>query len=81
MSCGLGHGCSSDPAYSLWCKLATVAPIWPLAWEPPYAERWGPKKQKRRKKKESDNGKVFFFFFVLKATHTKEKQAHTSGWS
>ena len=38
MSCGLGHRHSSDPALLwLWCSLAAVAPIRPLAWEPPYA--------------------------------------------
>ena len=36
MSCGVGHRCSSDPAL-LWCRLAAVAPIQPLAWEPPHA--------------------------------------------
>ena len=33
----------------LWCRLATVAPIQPLAWEPPYA--LGAALEKTRKKK------------------------------
>ena len=38
MSCGVGPRCGSDPAL-LWllCRLAAVALIRPLAWEPPYA--------------------------------------------
>ena len=33
MSCGIG----SDPSLLwLWCKLAALAPIQPLAWESPY---------------------------------------------
>ena len=36
MSCGVGHRCGLDPAW-LWHRLATVAPIRPLAWEFPYA--------------------------------------------
>ena len=35
---GVGHRRGSDPALLwLWCGLAVVAPIRPLAWEPPYA--------------------------------------------
>ena len=38
MSCGVGRRHSSDPVLLwLWCKAATIAPIRPLAWEPPYA--------------------------------------------
>ena len=37
-SCGVGHGCGLDLAWLwLWRKLAAMAPIGPLAWEPPYA--------------------------------------------
>ena len=37
MSCGVGHRYGSDTAL-LWllCRPAAVAPIGPLAWEPPY---------------------------------------------
>ena len=31
----------------LWCRLAAVAPILPLAWEPPYATVRPLKKKKR----------------------------------
>ena len=38
MSCSVGHRCGSDPALLwLWHRLAAVALIRPLAWEPPYA--------------------------------------------
>ena len=38
VSCGLDHRCNADPLFLwLWCSLAAVAPIQPLAWELPYA--------------------------------------------
>ena len=50
MSCGLGHRCSSDVSLLwLWCRPAAVAPIRPLAWEPPYAASAAPKSQKKKK--------------------------------
>ena len=30
-----------------WCRLAVIAPIWPLTWEPPYAASAALKKQKQ----------------------------------
>ena len=39
----------SDPAL-LWCKLAAVAPILPLAWETPYAVSATLKSKKKRVK-------------------------------
>ena len=36
-SCSVGHRYSSDPMLLwLWCSLAAVAPVQPLAWELPY---------------------------------------------
>ena len=35
----------------LWLSLAAVAPIGPLAWEPPYAVGAALKKKKKKKKK------------------------------
>ena len=38
-SCGVGHRLGLDLMLlflCLWCRLAAVAPIGPLAWEPPY---------------------------------------------
>ena len=51
MSCGVGHSHGLNPELLwLWCRLAGVALIRPLAWEPPYAVRVAlkiPKKKKR----------------------------------
>ena len=61
MSCGVDHRGSSDPALLwlwLWCRLAAVAAIQPLAGELPYAvsvalksKAKGKKKKKKKKKK------------------------------
>ena len=52
MSYGKGRRRSSDPALLwLWCRLAFVAPIRPLAWELPYAVGIALKKKKKKKKK------------------------------
>ena len=38
VSCGVGCRRSSDPELLwLWCRSVVMAPIRPLAWEPPYA--------------------------------------------
>ena len=51
-SCGVGRRCGSDPTLPwLWCRLAAVALILPLAWEPPYAMGVALKKPKSQKKK------------------------------
>ena len=50
-----------DPAMLwLWCRSVAIAPIWPLAWEPPYAPIVALKRQKRRgeKKKKSQVSSV-----------------------
>ena len=47
--CGVGCRRSSYPAWLwlwLWRRLAAVAPIQPLSWEPPYAVAVALKKQK-----------------------------------
>ena len=52
MSRGFGRRCGSDLAWLwLWCGPAAVAPIQPLAWEPPYAMGVALKRQKKKKKK------------------------------
>ena len=39
MSCGVGYRCGWDPELLwLWGRLASIAPIRLLAWEPPYAK-------------------------------------------
>ena len=50
MSCGVGCRRGLDPVLLwLWRKPAAVAPIRPLAWEPPYAAGTAPEKAKRQK--------------------------------
>ena len=57
MSCGVDCRLGLDPVLLwLWCRLAAIAPIRPLAGEPPYAEgvalkRQGKKKVTLKKKK------------------------------
>ena len=51
VSCGIGHRHSSDLAWLwLWLWPAAVAPIGPLAWEPPYAGGAALKKSKKKKR-------------------------------
>ena len=50
MCCGVGHGGDLDPEVLwLWCRLAVVAQIQPLAWEPPYAAGGALEKAKKKK--------------------------------
>ena len=73
MSCGVGHICSLDLTLLwLWCRPAAVAPIKPLAWEPPYAVGVALKGQKdKKKKKEKDlrlhfhNGIIYGIAFLI----------------
>ena len=50
MSCGVSRRCGLDPTW-LWLRhrLAAVAPIQPLAWEPPCAMGAAIKSKKKRK--------------------------------
>ena len=49
MSRGVGHGRGLD-LMCLWCRLAAIALIQPLAWEPPYAMGVILKKTENKKK-------------------------------
>ena len=52
MSCGVGHRHTSDLALLwLWCRLAAIALIGPLAWEAPYTTGAALKGQMTKKKK------------------------------
>ena len=52
MSCGTGHRRSLDLVLLwLWYRVAAVAPIQPVAWEPPYAKGVALKRQTKKKKK------------------------------
>ena len=61
MSCGAVCRSSSDLALLwLWHTPAAVAQIGPLAWEPPYAEGAGLKRQKTNNNNNNDNDNVLF---------------------
>ena len=48
--CGIGRKCGSDLVLLwLWHRPVVIAPIGPLAWEPPYAVGSGPRKGKKTK--------------------------------
>ena len=50
MSRGVGHSWGMDPVLPwLWCRLAAAAPIWPMAWELPYAAGVALKRKKKKK--------------------------------
>ncbi len=58
MGCGVSHRCGLDLALLwLWRRLAAIALIRPLAWEPPYAEGVALEKAKRQKKKKKEKKK------------------------
>ena len=52
-SCSIGPKWCSDPELLwLWCRPAAVAPIPPLAWEPPYATGVALKRKRKKKRGE-----------------------------
>ena len=53
MSCGVGCSCGSD-LMLLWLlhRLAAIAPVRPVAWEPPYAASAALKKSKKENRKD-----------------------------
>ena len=56
MSCGVCHRCGSDLVLLwLWHRLAAIALIRPLAWEPPYAAGAAQEMAKRQKTKTKQN--------------------------
>ena len=60
MSYGVGRRCGSDLALLwLWRRLATIAPIRPLAWEPLYAVGAVLKRQKTNKQNKTKKDSQF----------------------
>ena len=58
MSCGVGCSLGLDPALLwLWCRLAAIAQVGPLAWEPLCAAGAALKSKKKKKKKKTKWGK------------------------
>ena len=71
MSCGVDQRCGSDHALLwLWCRLAAVAPIRPLVWEPPDAA--GVALQKK-KKKFAQTGSRHVLKELVRSLNTEEK--------
>jgi len=61
MNCGVGRRGGSDPALLwLWHRPVTIAPIRPLAWEPPYATGVA----LERTKKQTNKQKLMFLTVV-----------------
>ena len=59
MSCSIGHGCGLDLVLLwLWHRLAALALIRPLAWEPLYAVVVALKKQKLNKMNKYKNYRI-----------------------
>ena len=59
MSCGVGLRCGSDPDLLwLWCRPVAVAPIGPLAWEPPYATGAALKNKTKKERKKFNLSQV-----------------------
>ena len=73
MSCGIGRRRCLDPVLLwLWCRPVAVAPIRPLAWEPPYTEGVALERKKKTKNIElAPHGsewlslKVYKYFVVM----------------
>ena len=74
MSCGVGCRCSSDPVLLwLWCRLAAVAPIQPLAWESPYAEDVALKRQRTKKRKKERKKEKYLKLFATNFSASQDK--------
>ena len=60
MSCGIGRRRGSDPKLlGLWRRLVAMAPIRPLAWEPPRVAGVALEKAERQKKKKASSQNFF----------------------
>ena len=72
VSSGVGRRGDSDPALLwLWCRLATAAPIGPLAWELPYSTGADLKNRQKRKRRAA----------VVPCKPLDRDPAHNSPWS
>ena len=57
VSCGVSHRHGSDPPLLwLWRQTMVIAPMRPLAWEPPYAT--GPALEKDKKQKQTPKSSI-----------------------
>jgi len=74
VSCGVGHRLSLDgldPALLwLWRRPASIAPVRPLAWEPPYAAGAALEKAKKTKEKKKKKALLQEFLLWLRGLRT-----------
>ena len=69
MSCGGGCRRGSDPTLLwLWRRPAAIAPVRPLAWEPPYAAAAALKKKGKNTKKKKKKKKKKIHLHVITST-------------
>ena len=69
MSCGVGRRCGSDPALLwLWRMPVAIAPIRPVAWEPPYAKGAAQEKGKKTKRKKELSALHYIFYISSSLT-------------
>ena len=74
-SCGVGCKCSLDPTLLwLWCRLAAVALIGPLVWEPPYVMGAALKKQRDQTKPNTPH--VFIHTHTMVLSGSREQIKH-----
>ena len=71
MSCGLSYRHGSDLAL---LRPAAVAPIRPLAWEPPYAANSALKRKRKKKEKKKSQSRGLTRNFWQKDKKTKKKR-------
>ena len=68
MSCSVGCPCGLDLALVwqlLWCRPAAAAPIWPLAWDLPYAAEAAVKRKKKKSGIQTDAAIGVMYCFLL----------------
>ena len=75
MSCGVDHRCTSDPTL-LWlcCRPAAAAPIWPLAWELPYAAHVALKRKNKKRQSLSSISQFHMESQVISNSQDKSKK-------
>ena len=61
----------SDVAVAVWRRPAAIAPIGPLAWEPPYAVDVAPKSKKKKTKTKSA-----YWFHLTTVTSGRDQLGH-----
>ena len=62
MSCGIDHKCGLDLVLLwLWRMPAAIAPIRPLAWEPPHAKGVALKSERKEGRKEGRKDVLQYF--------------------